>query len=74
MTLGSFAVSPIYAMRRMGFYMTKEEEEAYVAAWRHIGYAISIFSPPGQPVACTPPSSAHGSLVAVTVCRVALQP
>lgn len=37
MTLGSFAVSPMRALYRMGFRLNQEEKEAYIAAWRHVG-------------------------------------
>lgn len=37
-TLGSFAIAPLWSLRRMGFRLSPEEELAYVATWRHIGY------------------------------------
>ena len=36
-TLGSFAIAPLWSLRRMGISLTDEEEQAYVATWRHIG-------------------------------------
>ena len=36
-TLGSFAIAPLWSLRRMNIWLTDEEEEAYVAVWRHIG-------------------------------------
>lgn len=37
-TLGSFSVAPIWSLRRLGVGLTRREEEAYLACWRHIGY------------------------------------
>lgn len=39
-TLGSFAIAPLWSLRRMGIVLTDEEEEAYVAVWRHIGWVV----------------------------------
>ncbi len=36
-TLGSFAIAPLWSLRRMGIRLTDEEEHAYIAVWRHIG-------------------------------------
>jgi hypothetical protein len=36
-TLGSFAIAPLWSLRRLGITLTDEEELAYVSAWRHIG-------------------------------------
>jgi hypothetical protein len=36
-TLGSFAIAPLWALRRNGLSLTYEEEHAYLAVWRHIG-------------------------------------
>jgi hypothetical protein len=37
-TLGSFAIAPLWSLRRLGIHLTDEEELAYVSVWRHIGY------------------------------------
>jgi len=37
-TLGSFAIAPLWSLRRLGIRLTDEEELAYVSVWRHIGY------------------------------------
>lgn len=36
-TLGSFAVAPLWSLRRIGVTLSREEEAAYLAVWRHIG-------------------------------------
>jgi hypothetical protein len=36
-TLGSFCVAPLWSLRRLKINLTKEEELAYIALWRHIG-------------------------------------
>jgi hypothetical protein len=36
-TLGSFAIAPLWSLRRLGIHLTDEEELAYVSVWRHIG-------------------------------------
>lgn len=36
-TLGSFAIAPLWSLRRLGITLTDEEELAYVSVWRHIG-------------------------------------
>ncbi|KAK4688204.1 hypothetical protein P7C73_g1904, partial [Tremellales sp. Uapishka_1] len=41
-TLGSFAIAPLWSLRRVGIYLTDAEEEAYLAVWRHIGYYLGI--------------------------------
>ncbi|ORY26804.1 hypothetical protein BCR39DRAFT_560389 [Naematelia encephala] len=41
-TLGSFAIAPLWSLRRMGIRLTCEEESAYVAVWRYIGYYLGI--------------------------------
>lgn len=41
-TLGSFAIAPLWSLKRMGLRLTAAEELAYVAAWRHIGYYLGI--------------------------------
>jgi hypothetical protein len=40
-TLGSFAIAPLWSLRRLGIHLTDEEELAYVSVWRHIGYVQS---------------------------------
>ncbi|CAD6586807.1 MAG: hypothetical protein TREMPRED_004561 [Tremellales sp. Tagirdzhanova-0007] len=41
-TLGSFAIAPLWSLRRMKILLTEEEEEAYVAVWRHIGFYLGV--------------------------------
>jgi hypothetical protein len=41
-TLGSFCVACIWSMERMGIYLCQEDKEAYITAWRHIGYYMGI--------------------------------
>nr|XP_031858553.1 uncharacterized protein CI109_006076 [Kwoniella shandongensis]KAA5525625.1 hypothetical protein CI109_006076 [Kwoniella shandongensis] len=41
-TLGSFAIAPLWSLRKSGIHLTEEEEAAYVAVWRHIGYYLGI--------------------------------
>lgn len=41
-TLGSFAIAPLWSLKRMGLRLTAAEELAYVATWRHIGYYLGI--------------------------------
>lgn len=36
-TLGSFAIAPLWSLRRLGIHLNAEEELAYVSIWRHIG-------------------------------------
>jgi hypothetical protein len=43
-TLGSFAIAPLWSLRRLGITLTNEEELAYVAVWRHIG-SVTIHDP-----------------------------
>ena len=48
--LGSFMIAPIWSMERAGIHLTEEERSAYQAAWRHVGYALSLSSLPGYPL------------------------
>jgi hypothetical protein len=41
-TLGAFSVACIWSMERIGIYIAKEDKEAYIAAWKHIGYYMGI--------------------------------
>ena len=41
-TLGSFSVACVWSMERMGIFLTAEEKESYIAAWKYIGYFIGI--------------------------------
>lgn len=41
-TLGAFAVAPLWSMRRVGLRLTREEQAAYVATWRHLGHMLGI--------------------------------
>jgi hypothetical protein len=41
-TLGAFSVACIWSMERMRIYISTEDKEAYIAAWRHIGYYMGI--------------------------------
>jgi hypothetical protein len=41
-TLGAFSVAFIWSMERMKIYISAEDKEAYIAAWRHIGYYMGI--------------------------------
>lgn len=43
-TLGAFSVACIWSMERMKIYISQEDKEAYIAAWRHIGYYMGIQS------------------------------
>ena len=36
-TLGSFAIAPLWTLKRQGIELSREEEMAYIAVWRHIG-------------------------------------
>jgi hypothetical protein len=44
-TLGSFSIAPIWSLRRMGVGLSRREEEAFVACWRHIGYCAFASGP-----------------------------
>ena len=39
-TLGSFAIAPLWSLRRMGFKLTDREQLAFIAVWRHIGSVV----------------------------------
>lgn len=41
-TLGAFSVACIWSMERMKIYISQEDKEAYIAAWRYIGYYMGI--------------------------------
>jgi ER-bound oxygenase mpaB/B'/Rubber oxygenase, catalytic domain len=41
-TLGAFSVAVIWSMERMKIFISHEDKEAYIAAWRHIGYYMGI--------------------------------
>ncbi|KAK8858904.1 hypothetical protein IAR55_003135 [Kwoniella newhampshirensis] len=41
-TLGSFAIAPLWSLRKSGIRLTAQEEAAYVAVWRHIGFYLGI--------------------------------
>jgi hypothetical protein len=41
-TLGAFSVACIWSMERMGIYIANEDKDAYIAAWKHIGYYMGI--------------------------------
>lgn len=41
-TLGAFSVACIWSMERMNFTVSQEDREAYIAAWRYIGYFMGI--------------------------------
>jgi len=41
-TLGAFSVACIWGMQRMGIYMSADDREAYILAWKHIGYYMGI--------------------------------
>src|SRR5579859_5883161 len=41
-TLGAFSVACIWSIERMGIYISDEDKEAYIMAWRHIGYYMGI--------------------------------
>ena len=41
-TLGAFSVACIWSMERMGIYIAREDKEAYIAAWKYIGYYMGI--------------------------------
>lgn len=43
-TLGAFSVACIWSMERMKIYISQEDKEAYIAAWKHIGYYMGIQS------------------------------
>src|SRR5271170_7575773 len=43
-TLGAFSVACIWSMERMGIFISEEDKEAYIAAWRYIGYYMGIES------------------------------
>lgn len=43
-TLGAFSVACIWSMERMKIHISQEDKEAYIAAWRHIGYYMGIDS------------------------------
>ncbi|GAA5969709.1 hypothetical protein JCM11641_008012 [Rhodosporidiobolus odoratus] len=40
--LGAFMVAPMWTIRRMGFRLSRREEQAYQACWRHVGYYLGI--------------------------------
>ncbi len=41
-TLGSFSVSPLLSLLRLGLQPTLQEREDFVALWRHIGYYMGV--------------------------------
>jgi len=41
-TLGAFSVACIWGMQRMGIYISPDDREAYILAWKHIGYYMGI--------------------------------
>lgn len=41
-TLGAFSVACMWSMERMRIYISQEDKEAYISAWRHIGYYMGI--------------------------------
>ena len=41
-TLGAFSVACVWSMEQMGIYIAKDDKEAYIAAWKYIGYYIGI--------------------------------
>jgi hypothetical protein len=41
-TLGGFCLAPLWCQRRMGIKLTVQEELAFIATWRHIGYYLGI--------------------------------
>jgi ER-bound oxygenase mpaB/B'/Rubber oxygenase, catalytic domain len=43
-TLGAFSVACIWTMERMGIYISPDDREANILAWRHIGYYLGIDS------------------------------
>ena len=43
-TLGAFSVACMWSMERMGIFISQEDKEAYIAAWKYIGYYMGIQS------------------------------
>lgn len=41
-TLGGFCLAPLWCQRRLGIHLSPQEELAFIAAWRHIGYYLGI--------------------------------
>jgi ER-bound oxygenase mpaB/B'/Rubber oxygenase, catalytic domain len=41
-TLGAFSVACIWTMERMGIYISPDDREANILAWRYIGYYLGI--------------------------------
>lgn len=41
-TLGGFCIAPLWCERRLGVHLSTQEEQAFIAAWRHIGYYLGI--------------------------------
>ena len=40
--LASFSTVPIWALRQLGLNTSREEEEAYLALWRHVGFYLGV--------------------------------
>lgn len=41
-TLGGFCLAPLWCQRRLGIKLSPQEELAFIATWRHVGYYLGI--------------------------------
>lgn len=41
-TLCGFGLAPLWCQRRLGVHLSPEEELAFIACWRHIGYYLGV--------------------------------
>ena len=41
-TLGGFCLAPLWCQKRLGIHLTPQEELAFLATWRHVGYYLGI--------------------------------
>lgn len=41
-TLGGFCLAPLWCQKRLGIRLSPQEELAFLATWRHIGYYLGI--------------------------------
>ncbi|KAJ3844134.1 hypothetical protein EV361DRAFT_791650 [Lentinula raphanica] len=41
-TLASFCIVPLWSLRQLGLKASRQEEEAFLAVWRHVGFYLGV--------------------------------